>query len=64
MSTMEGKIMLYRMELRRFWNNQARGLVLEGETEIKPLEFGIDQETAQIIRNHELNLFNNEPRTI
>ena len=64
MITTEGKIMLYRMALRKFWKCQRNGLLFEGEREPTPAEHGLDAQTAQIVRNHELNLFNNEQTTI
>ena len=64
MITIEGRIMLYRLELRRFWKNQRDGILFEGEKEPTPAEHGLDEQTAQLVRNHELNLFNNEPQTI
>ena len=63
MITIEGKILLYRSALRRHWKNRDQGLVFEDEQEPNPEFLDIDQETAQIVRNHELNLYNNEPKT-
>jgi len=62
--TTEGKIMLYRMALRKFWKVQRQGLLFDGEREPTPAEHGLDEQTAQLVKNHELNLFNNEPKTI
>ena len=62
--TTEGKIMLYRMALRRFWKAQRNGILFDDEKEPTPFQHGLDEQTAQLVRNHELNLFNNEPTTI
>ena len=62
--TMEGKIMLYRMALRKFWEAQRNGILFDDEKEPTPAEHGLDEQTAQLVKNHELNLFNNEPTTI
>lgn len=64
MITTEGKILLYRTALRRHWKNRDRGLVFDDEQEPNPEFLDIDAETAQIVRNHELNLYNNEPKTV
>ena len=64
MITTEGLIALYRSALRRHWKNRDLGLVFDDEQEPDPEMIGLDAETAQLVRNHELNLYNNEPKTV